>query len=200
MDVEIIQSSENSHSDIRVKTGVDLLSQQIWCWGRDILRVEGNWLFDLGFEIIPAPQYMERVKNIYLFHITDSRRVILRGFGVFYTDDRYGSIFVPRYEFIPKYTPVNEFKTLPWGVDDVTEFISPVGVEREYCSIMLRELIDWIIAYEEDTLAILGMDYRMAILDLWDNGKRRVFSPQNSIKEWTKLRDEIEEILVVEDL
>ena len=102
--------------------------------------------------------------------------------------------------FIPKYTPVNEFKTLPWGVDDVTEFISPVGVEREYCSIMLRELIDWIIAYEEDTLAILGMDYRMAILDLWDNGKRRVFSPQNSIKEWTKLRDEIEEILVVEDL
>ena len=200
MGVEIIQSNENSHSDIRTKTGVDLLSQQIWCWGRDILRVEGNWLFDLGFEIIPAPQYMERVKNIYLFHITDSRRVILRGFGVFYTDDRYGSIFVPRYEFIPKYTPINEFKTLPWSVNDVTEFIPPVGVEKEYCSIMLGELIDWIIDFEEDTLAILGMDYRTAILDLWDNGKRRVFSPQNSIKEWGKLRDDIEKILVVEDL
>ena len=22
---------------------VDLFSQQIWCWGRDILRTEGNW-------------------------------------------------------------------------------------------------------------------------------------------------------------
>ena len=29
---------------------------------------------------------------------------------------------------------------------------------------MLGELIDWIITYEKDTLAILGLDYRLEVL------------------------------------
>ena len=34
---------------------VDLFSQQIWCWGRDILRTEGNWLIHYGFDGIYPP-------------------------------------------------------------------------------------------------------------------------------------------------
>ena len=34
---------------------VGLLSQQIWCWGRDILRSEGNWLLHQGFTRLEPP-------------------------------------------------------------------------------------------------------------------------------------------------
>ena len=43
----------------RVSFGVALLSQQIWCWGRDILRAQGNWLIEQGFEVIKAPEELE---------------------------------------------------------------------------------------------------------------------------------------------
>ena len=199
MSVEVKQSSKKSYPNEGVKTGIELLSQQIWCWGRDILRVNGNWLIDLGFEVIYPPVEMEKVKNIYLYQISEFQRIMLRGFGVFFTDDRYGSIFVPRYEFIPKFAPVNGFNILPWGVDDVSEFNTPNTVEKEYCTTMLGELIDWIITYEKDTLAILGLDYRLEVLDLWHNGKRRVFSPQDSISGWMQIRKDIEKILNFQD-
>ena len=89
MSVEVKQSSKKSYPNEGVKTGIELLSQQIWCWGRDILRVNGNWLIDLGFEVIYPPVEMERVKNIYLYQISEFQRIILRGFGVLFTDDRY---------------------------------------------------------------------------------------------------------------
>ena len=43
---------------------------------------------------------------------------MLRGFGIIFTDNRYGSIFVPRYEFLPKYAvKSSKLNTLPWSTD-----------------------------------------------------------------------------------
>ena len=42
-----------SQADHSIEDAIGLLSQQLWCWGCDILRPEGNWLLvDLG---APAP-------------------------------------------------------------------------------------------------------------------------------------------------
>ena len=195
MSTNIKQSRTKFHSSELIASGVALLSQQIWCWGRDILREEGNWLIEQGFELIKAPVEQEDAKNIYSLYIAEGRRVMLRGFGVVYTDDRYGSIFVPRYELIPKYAPSSELKTLPWSADDLLEFSPPIGVEKQYCSAMLAELIDWIITFERDLLTNLGTEYRLTTLDSWDNGERRVFPAQNTISEWEKLRNDVEDLI-----
>ena len=35
-----------------VEDAINLLSQQIWCWGKDIEKSEGNWLLEIGFSLI----------------------------------------------------------------------------------------------------------------------------------------------------
>ena len=179
----------------RVSFGVDLLSQQIWCWGRDILRAQGNWLIEQGFEVIKAPADLERVKNIYSLKISEYQHIMLRGFGIILTDERYGSIFVPRYEFLPKYAPSSKLNTLPWSFDYLPEFAPPKDIEKQYCSIMFGELIDWIITYEQNLIANLGIDFRNSIVEEWNNGKRRIIASDNIISEWEKLRNDVEEIM-----
>ena len=195
MSANINKSISKTQLNERVSFGVALLSQQIWCWGRDILREQGNWLIEQGFEVIKAPAELERVKNIYSLKISKEQHIMLRGFGIILTDERYGSIFVPRYEFLPKYVSSSKLTTLPWSTDYLPEFAPPKDIEKQYCSIMFGELIDWIITYEQNLIANLGIDFRNTIVDEWNNGKRQIIASDNIISEWEKLRNDVEEIM-----
>ena len=86
MSANINKSLSKTQLNERVSFGVDLLSQQIWCWGRDILRAQGNWLIEQGFEVIKAPADLERVKNIYSLKISKEQHIMLRGFGIIFTE------------------------------------------------------------------------------------------------------------------
>ncbi|MEM9657068.1 MAG: hypothetical protein AAF961_01795, partial [Planctomycetota bacterium] len=59
---------------------VDLLSQQVWCWGRDILRPEGNWLIEVGFERVEPPADRQDCSSVYALRLPLGRCVVLRGF------------------------------------------------------------------------------------------------------------------------
>ena len=195
MSANINKSLSKTQLNERVSFGVTLLSQQIWCWGRDILRAQGNWLIEQGFEIIKAPADLERVKNIYSLKISKEQHIMLRGFGIIFTDNRYGSIFVPRYEFLPKYASSPKLNTLPWSTDYLPEFAPPRDMEKQYCSIMLGQLIDWIITYEQNLIENLGIDFRNTTVEEWNNGKRQIIASENIISEWGKLRNDVEEIM-----
>tara|TARA_B100001109_G_scaffold245843_1_gene233963 strand:+ start:471 stop:1073 length:603 start_codon:yes stop_codon:yes gene_type:complete len=195
MSVNIKQFRVETLLSERVDAGIELLSQQIWCWGRDIMRPDGNWLIERGFNLIRPPVDDKKMKNIYSLSLPNGRRIMLRGFGIIYTDNRYGSIYLPRFEFIPKYTSLLEFEELPWSVDHLSEFSAPVGTEMQYCSEMLADVIDWIIMYEQDILAHLGENYRNETLYEWDNGKRRIIAPQEVISEWLALRNDAQKFV-----
>ena len=60
---------------------------------------------------------------------------------------------------------------------------------------MFGELIDWIITYEQNLIANLGIDFRNSIVEEWNNGKRRIIASDNIISEWEKLRNDVEEIM-----
>ena len=168
---------------------VNLFSQQIWCWGRDILREEGNWLIQQGFDGINAPAEKAGCKNIYTLSLSKSQSVILRGFGVLFTDQRYGTIFLPRYDFRPKYTRDTELEIPPWEFGDLSEFKLPSASEMEYCSSMLIQLVEWIIEYEKEIQDKLGTDYRASTLREWNNGERVFIPAKNIIGEWVKIKD-----------
>ncbi len=195
MSVNIKQFRIETLLSERVNAGIELLSQQIWCWGRDIMRPDGNWLIERGFNLIRPPVDDKKLKNIYSLSLPNGRRIMLRGFGIIYTDNRYGSIYLPRFEFIPKYTSLLEFEELPWSVDHLPEFSAPVGAEMQYCSEMLADVIDWIIMYEQDILARLGENYRNETLYEWDNSKRRIIAPQEVISEWLALRNDAQKFV-----
>ena len=186
---------ENAISQNRIimSDAVDLFSQQIWCWGRDILRTEGNWLIHQGFDVMIAPTEKARSKKIYSLSLPNSKNVILRGFGVLFSDQKLGTIFVPRYDFQPKYTKSTELETPPWDVRDISELKFPVRSEIKYCISMLIDLIDWIIEYENDIQSQLGIKYRIDTLCDWGSGKKRVIPAEDIIPMWVKIKNSLQE-------
>ena len=55
---------QDNPTKIIVEHPVDLFSQQIWCWGCDIRRPEGNWLVELGFERMAPPANRESCSSV----------------------------------------------------------------------------------------------------------------------------------------
>ena len=164
-----------------------LFSQQIWCWGRDIQRLEGNWLLEIGFNRIQSPFISQNIPSIYSLELPNNRRVILRGFGVFYGDSKYGGIFLPRYEFLPKYSKKSSLELEPWLAKDLPELKLPTDSQKENYMTLILGLIDWIRTYEENIVEHLGMEYRKNVLDEWDFDKKAKLPAEEIVGEWKKL-------------
>ncbi len=166
------------------KRAVKLLSQQIWCWGRDILRPDGNWLIEIGFQRTKAPENRESCSSVYTLELPENRRVVLRGFGVFFGDDRLGGVFLPRFEFGPKYTTHSALECPPWSEADLPKLSAPSDAQRSACTSITLELIDWIRRYELNIVERLGIEYRQSVLLAWENGKRQVMPAEEMPRAW----------------
>ena len=171
---------------------VTLLSQQIWCWGRDIERSEGNWLMECGFECTPAPEDDEYAANHYELCLSNEQRIVLRGFGVFFGDARHGGIFLPRYEFTPLYSPLSTLDRPLFSADDLPPLARPNEDQRPGCVAMLRDALAWIIEYERTVVDRLGLEYRERTLLTWDNGERTVIPADAIVPSWEGLADKAE--------
>ena len=133
-----------------------LLSQQVWCWGRDIERPEGNWLMEIGFDRIEPTFKCEDCDSIYSLKLPNGKRVMLRAFGVFYGNNQKEGIYLPRYDFLPKYSRKLNIKNPPWEKKDLPKLNFPNNSEITNCVTLVRELVNWIRTYEENVVNVLG--------------------------------------------
>ena len=166
---------------------VKLLGQQLWCWGQDILRPEGNWLIEFGFERTEPPADRNEFPSIYSLKLPNERNVLLRGFGVFYSDQSRGSVFWPRYEFRPKYAMDTTLACPPWSNEDLPAMNLPSKSQRSSCVALILDLIDWIRRYEVAVVEQLGIEYRRRTLDQWDCGEREVIPAEAMARDWRVL-------------
>ena len=165
----------------------NLLSQQVWCWGRDICREDENWLLKIGFQRLEPPAGHEQSYSAYTLELPNERCVVLRGNGVFYGDKRYGGIFIPRYEFMPRYMKNSTLDCPYWTNSEVQEFTLPTKEEKANCDTLTIDLIDWIGTYEQNIVDCLGIEYRQKTLIKWDNGERIVIPSEEIVNEWKSL-------------
>ena len=170
-----------------LKQAVTLLSQQVWCWGRDILRPEGNWLLQIGFDRIEPPADRKECSSIYALAMPHKRCVVLRGFGVFYGDGQRGGVFLPRYEFQPRYTTQATLVCPPWSHEDLPKMNAPTEGQKDTCARLTLDLIDWIQRYEVNIVEQLGIEYRRSTLLEWDNGTRPFVPAENVLSAWREL-------------
>lgn len=170
-----------------VQHALVLLNQQIWCWGCDILRLEGNWLLEVGFTRIEPPADRDSSSSVYSLGLPNGRSIVLRGFGVFYGDHRYGGIFLPRFEFNPRYTKEATLQRPPWSDSDLRGLKLPKNSQRTACANLTLDLFDWIRSYEVEVAERLGIEYRNASLEKWDNGDRKVIPGEEMAREWRLL-------------
>ena len=170
-----------------ITDAINLLSQQIWCWGKDIERPEGNWLLEMGFQRIKPPKDRKKGTSVYSLELSENRYIVLRAFGLFYGDSRYGGIFLPRFEFLPKYTKKWILEQPPWSKKDLPELKNPNESQQTNCDTLMLGLINWIKTYEENIIENLGIKYRNDTLIDWDNGDRTVIPAEQIILKWSLL-------------
>ena len=170
---------------------VGLLSQQIWCWGRDILRSEGNWLVEIGFHRQPPPADRKGCSSVYTQFLPGGRCIVLRGFGVFFGDRSRGGVFLPRYEFSPRYTLHSTLECPPWFDAELPILDSPSLEQRSICISLTLELLDWIRNYEVQVLQQLGLGYRKQIIAAWNNGKHFCSPTEHFAADWRSLANQL---------
>lgn len=161
-----------------------LLSQQVWCWGRDIVRPEGNWLLETGFDRIEPPAIHSGCPSIYRLGLSRGRYVLLRGFGVFYGDIDLGGVFLPRYDFQPLYAEQAELDRPPWTREDLPRLTEPGPSQLQACATLVSDCVDWIWRYETQIVEQLGIEYRRATLHEWGGGGKSLIPAEDVASAW----------------
>ncbi len=192
-----VASANGIAIDDTYRQAVELLDQQIWCWGRDIEASEGNVLLKLGCKRIPAPDLGRHTKCLYVAQQSATRCVVLRGFGAFLSEKGAGTIFVRRYSFLPRFWASWDLTGLvegsyaqitPWSIAEVPDRIIPSSDDVQQCRRLLLHLLDWIRSYEVRVAEhFAGISYRARSLDGWDNGKHRVIPAEQMASAWREL-------------
>jgi len=164
----------------------DLLNQQIWCWGQDINSASGNLLIRTGFQRFERPPGCNAA-SVYRLDISPTARIVLRGFGVFYGDDRWGGVFVQRGGFSPRLTPDADLAKPAWRYDDLPPLKQPGVNDFSRCQRLLLELIEWIHQYEVAIAVQPGIGYRRETLLPWAPRKNRVVPAEEMAAVWRQL-------------
>jgi len=186
-----LDSSERVEDAPLREFGVAMLSQQCWCWGQDIQRPEGNWLVQIGFDRKEPPKKWKECSSIYTLAPSPERTLVLRGFGVFYGRDGVGGVYLPRFEFAPRYTQDAILRCPPWTDTQLDRLRPPLESERASCITLMLELLDWIRTYEVAVVVKLGLAYRRRTLNRWRNGKRVVIPAESFASSWRRLSQRV---------
>jgi hypothetical protein len=141
-----------------------LFDQQMWCLGRDIVRPAGNVLLDLGlcrYRGVPS----DVGSTLYVAAIEPGGQLFLWGFGAMYAEPDRGGIFVRRYDFQPKLTPLRS----GLGIHDADR-LGPLAVPRTAKELdtarpLLTALVGWFAKYEHWIGETYGPAYRRESLE-----------------------------------
>jgi hypothetical protein len=154
-------TTRRARTELR-RRAIALLDQQLWCWGRDVVRPEGNILLSLGMSRhrSTAP---EALCTAYTGRVVGGGVVWLWGFGLVYCLPNQGGVFLRRYGFDP--VLVRE----PWRPvhqpDQLGPFTRPTSVQqRATAAELVRAAALWIAGYEHWIAETFGTAYREATL------------------------------------
>lgn len=140
-----------------------LFDVQMWLWGRDVMRPEGNLLLKRGFART-APGHSKDSRTYYQFE-TNENSIVLWGWGMFYGVEGLGGLFIDRQRFQLSWTTQAVLPTNVWKVEDLRGFCSPKSDGQCAAShLLLREALGWIASYERWIAEATSSDYRRSCL------------------------------------
>jgi len=176
-------TTRRARTDLR-RRAVALLDQQLWCWGRDVARPEGNVLLDLGMcRYRSAEQGPDR--TAYTGRVAGDGTVWLWGFGLMYCDPKRGGVFLRRNGFEPLLVDTPPERPVH-SSEQLGPLIRPTTAQqRATAGALVRAVAAWIAGYEHWIAETFGTAYREAILAARD--KPPVVPAQEMAAAWEHL-------------
>jgi hypothetical protein len=137
----------------------ELFDQQLWCLGRDIKRPEGNILLDLGMCVYPTPD-ANRGSSVYTAAVEPGGNIFLWGFGALYSEPGLGGVFLRRYDFAPRLTPLESGIAIH-DSRGLGPLVNPVTTSDQFrMRTLLPRLVGWFAKYEHWIAENFGSEYR----------------------------------------
>lgn len=142
------------------------MQQQVWCWGRDIEFPEGNLLMRFGFERHRDRTPVQRSSCYRLDR--DELHVCLWGFGMFFGRRELGGLFLDRFDFRPRWAPIESLSLAIHAPEDLPVFARPRGrVQWKPARKLWRAALRWIADYESWIRTNVGVEYRSECVASW---------------------------------
>ncbi|MEL7435329.1 MAG: hypothetical protein AAFN11_15380 [Chloroflexota bacterium] len=148
-----------------------LIDQQMWCWGCDVRRADGNLLLGYGGKKRPSPN--PRYKSAYVFQLQDEMTLNLWSWGLWIACPQHGSLFLGRSRFRLCY--IRETISIPnaWSKRDLALTEMPLtDDDRLHAHHLLTVALRWIGDYEAWVGAEVDLAYRENALTKWPQRKR----------------------------
>lgn len=152
------------------RCGAALMDQQMWCWGYDVRRPEGNLLLAYGAQKRPSPD--PRYHSAYSFCLREGAVLNLWGWGVWVAHETQGSLFLSRARFRARYTPETHLLPAAWCEHDLPHSGATQDSEKEAAYRLLRTIFCWISDYEDWLSTQVSPDYRKQVIASWPQKKR----------------------------
>jgi hypothetical protein len=146
--------------------GTVLFDQQMWCWGRDVLRAGGNALCLYGLERCPPPPNLKAC-SCYRFTGQKGEHLVLWGFGLFYGEED-GGLFLRRYDLSPVWLRVSKLPEGVWGPEALAPFQRQDEPQDQRAWLrLLSASLRWMAGYERWAQERLGPEYREECVAQW---------------------------------
>ena len=146
--------------------GGRMMEQQVWCWGRDIEHSDGNLLIDFGFERHRDRGILDR-STCYRLDC-DRLHVSLWGFGMFFGNRKFGGLYLDRFDFCPRWAPVESLSLAIHWPEELPAFARPQGsLQWQYAHRLWKSSLLWIANYESWVRSTVGLAYRRECVGMW---------------------------------
>ncbi|MFG0267420.1 MAG: hypothetical protein ACF8AM_20060 [Rhodopirellula sp. JB055] len=156
------------------------MSQQVWCWGRDVECPDGNLLMRFGFERYRDNDTADRSTCYRLDQ--DELHVCLWGFGMFFGSRQLGGLYLNRFNFIPSWAPVESVSLAVHWPDELPAFTRPRGESQWQRARMLwKQSLLWIAGYESWVRKNIGITYRRHCVGSW---LQPFVRPEKKVAAW----------------
>ena len=136
---------------------------QMWCFGCDIKRKEGNLLLDFGFRK-EFPAAIELGSSRYSLHIEECGCLYLWGFAALLLCSA-DCLCLKRYEKSPRYGNSNSSPFVCWRPNDLPQLSFPKDHNQcDRATELLSRIAQLFLSYEEYVLKVTPPSYRKRCL------------------------------------